>query len=217
MFQIAGLKVLACPGVSFGSASYTEPMTDPAFQDPARANPNGTWVYPGAPQPNPGTAQQTNGKQANRPTKVTLTSCIAIPVGLVGAMLWGIPLLVSLLALLIPQRYEPGVSARTLLSSRLAFLALLLVATAIQLCVVAAGVLLFTRRGRKFYIFAAVGKLLVDIVAIVNLAPGAKDPFFDPPPGLFIFSFAVLSWLLLCVSLVLMTRPDAKRWFSKQM
>ncbi len=75
---------------------------------------------------------------------------------------------------------------------------------------------MFTRKGRKFYAFAVAGKLLVDIVAIVNLAPGSKDPFFDPPPGLFIFSFAVLSWILLCVSLVLVNRPDVKSWLSRQ-
>ncbi len=191
-------------------------MTDPAFPEPTKANPNQAWVNPGAPQPNPRAPWQANSKQVNRPTKVTLTSGVAIPLGLVGSMLWGVPLLVSLLALLIPQRYEAGVSARTLFPSRLAFLALFLAATAIQLCVAAAGVLLLTRRGYRFYIFAVVGKLLVDIVAIVNLAPGSNDPFFDPPPGLFIFSFAILSWILLCVSLVLVTRPDARGWFSKQ-
>lgn len=196
--------------MAFGYVTTLGCMTGPEFHEPTKTDPNGTSADPVEPSRNP------DKEQPIRPTTVTLAGWIAIICGAFGVFIWGTALLDTLAASVsgAPIGTE---SWQSLLSvSPLARFWVFLAGTFIQVCVLAAGIQFFKRKGYKLFIFAALGKLLYDTIPIALLSVSASLQTPDSTVGSNALILLATGWILLCLSLVWITRPNAKRWFSKQ-
>ncbi len=196
--------------MAFGYVTTLGCMTGPESHEPTKADSNETLPDPVVPWTNP------DEEQPIRPTTVTLAGWIAIICGALGIFIWGAALLDALAA------SESGAPIGTeswqssLSVSRLARFWVFLAGTFIQVCVLAAGIQFFKRKGYKLFVFAALGKLLYDTLPIALLSASASAQAPDSTVGSNALILLATGWILLCLSLVWITRPNAKRWFSKQ-